>query len=441
MKEMKDRLCALTMAAVLCLGLLAGCGSAPGAEGGQVMIENGAEEQENRILTFFAPKDNNSIEAANYKELIDRYNEGHTGLEVTFEGILTADGFNEYLEQRLDAGEGDDVFIINADSVKPLYAKGHLCDLSGLPTFEKLNDMARDQAMIGDIAYCIPVDMTAYGMLVNVGLLEQYGLEPPQDLEEFLACCRTVKAHGGTPFSLNRWYALTVPVMANGLYRIYGAENARELIGGLNTGEEKIGDYMLEGFRFFQTAVEEGWYGDGLDGAAVDAVKAAQIDFPDFAAGKTAFYFGTISGVSKLEVENSEVNCLVQGVPIPGGTVTLPAAVSRLSVNANSKNLEDALDFVSYISNGIYRQAAEGGDSSLPIYDDVAFTLSDERLRPAYETYMSGGQIPIEDMQLKFNYWDTVRSLCISMFDGMTAEEAAEEYNRIQAEQIAAFTN
>ena len=141
-----------------------------------------------------------------------------------------------------------------------------------------------------------------------------------------------------------------------------------------------------------------------------------------------------------MDSKYPEINCIAQGVPIPGGTVTLPAVVSRLSVNANSEHLEDALEFVSYITSGVYRKTSEAGGSELPIYDDVAFVLSSERMRPAYETYMSGGQIPIEDMRLNFTYWDTVRELCIKMFDGMTAQEAAEEYNRIQAEQLAAYT-
>ena len=49
------------------------------------------------------------------------------------------------------------------------------------------------------------------------------------------------------------------------------------------------------------------------------------------------------------------------------------------------------------------------------------------------------GQIPIEDMNLHFTYWDTIRILCLEMVDGMSAEEAAEEYNRIQMEQIEAY--
>ena len=438
---MRKQATALCIVAALCLSLLTGCGSAPDKDSGQVYIEQEDKEPEERVMTFFAPTDNDSSMARYYKEMIDRYNEGHPGLRVTLEGISTADGFNEYLEQRLDAGEGDDVFILNADSVKPLHTKGYLYDLSDLPVFEKLNDATKDQAIIGDIAYCIPVNMSAYVMFVNVDLLNQYGLEPPKDLDEFIICCRTIKANGGTPLSLNRWYALTAPTMANGLYRIYSADNTKELLAGLNSGEIKIGDYMLEGFELFQTAVEEGWYGDGIDGDGANELKAGATDYPDFAEGKTAFYFVTAGNIQRLESEYPEINCIAQGIPIPGGTVTMPAVVSRLSVNANSEHLEDALEFVSYITSGVYRKTSEGGGSVLPIYNDVEFALSNEGLRPAYETYISGGQIPIEDMRLKFTYWDTVRELCIKMFDGMTAQEAAEEYNRIQAEQIAAYTD
>ncbi len=53
-----------------------------------------------------------------------------------------------------------------------------------------------------------------------------------------------------------------------------------------------------------------------------------------------------------------------------------------------------------------------------------------------YEKSIEQGQVPIEDMSLHFTYWDTIRELCLKVIDGMTPEEAAEEYNQIQAAQI-----
>lgn len=430
-------LTAFCAAMCLAVGTLSGCSK----DTEQVVLVDDETESKEKVLRFFAPMDTKTNDGMYYRELIDRYNLEHTDIHVVYEGISTGDGYNTYLEQRLDAGEGDDVFIINADMVKPLYHKGYLYDMSGFAAFRQMNSSTKEQAMIEDMAYCLPVSMTAYCLFVNLDVLKQYDLQPPENLEDFRNCCRTIKTAGGTPISLNRWYALTVPAMANGLYNVYSAENLQEIRDGLNSGDLKIGDYMQDGFQVVEEFVREGWYGDGLDTAFVDTVKAGEQDIPDFAAGKTAFYFGHLNALSMVEEANKNLDYVVQGVPVPGGTVTLPSPLTRMCINAHSSNLEETIDFVSYITNNKYEEISSGGNGFLPIYDQAEYTMGSDRMRPAYETFIRGGQIPIEDMQLRFNYWDTVRELCIKMFDGFTAGAASEEYNIIQAEQIAQYTD
>ena len=99
------------------------------------------------------------------------------------------------------------------------------------------------------------------------------------------------------------------------------------------------------------------------------------------------------------------------------------------------------MDFVNYITSNKYNEVSSSGNGVLPIYADAEYTLKSMKMRPAYESFIKGGQVPIEDMQLHFTYWDTVRELSIKMFDGYTAEEAAEEYDRIQMEQITQYDN
>lgn len=428
----------MSTALIVCIGTLGGC-KAGEDTGGEVIIEETGEQPTEKILTFFAPVDGKSSGAIAYRNLIEQYNNSHPDVHVVFEGIATADGFNEYLEERLDTGQGDDVFIVNEDSVKPLYLKGYFYDMSSLPAFETLNDTARSEALIGDIAYCMPVNMTAYALYVNLEVLEQYGLQPPENLETFLDCCRTIKAQGGTPLGLSRWHATVIPTLANGMYKVYNSEDSQDILNRLNTGEYKVGDYMLEGFLLFEQFIREGFYGEGLTGEAVDALRAGEQDLPGFAEGKTAFYFGPLEYMPWVEELNPQLDYQVQGVPVPGGTVTLPSVVSRLCVNPDSEYLEEALDFVSCLSEGICQGTMEEGHALLPVYKGMEFKLGNDRMRPAYETYMTGGQVPPENMQLYFTSWDTVRELCIEMFDGMTAQEAAAEYNRIQTEQIAGY--
>lgn len=59
-----------------------------------------------------------------------------------------------------------------------------------------------------------------------------------------------------------------------------------------------------------------------------------------------------------------------------------------------------------------------------------------EVLKGTYDTYSNSIQIPIEDMNLEFTYWDSIRIYCINMFDGATAADAVENYNALQREKI-----
>ena len=63
-----------------------------------------------KTLTFFAPVEGKSSGAVSYRRLIDKYNKSHD-VHVVFEGIATADGYNEYLEERLRTGKGDDILL------------------------------------------------------------------------------------------------------------------------------------------------------------------------------------------------------------------------------------------------------------------------------------------------------------------------------------------
>lgn len=424
-------ICAAVMASVL-----TGCRDDRTEKDHEVQIE--AEHEKTR-LTFFSSEGSNEW-LNTYKKILLEYNQTHTDVEVGYEGIPVADGYNEFLLERLDSGQGDDVFEVNADMVKTLNAKGYFYDLSQVPAFSMLNDAARSQSTIGGTAYAVPLNMTAYGMCVNVDLLEQFGLEPPENYDEWMHCCRVLKENGVTPFSLNRWYALTVPVMARGLYPVYQSEDREEIIEGLNSGEIRIGDYMLQGFEMFEQFIENGYYGDALDGETVNAIKAGTSDFKDFAEGRTAFLFWAATTKGPIAQLDSDMNYILQGIPaLPDGTICLPSVASRICVNADGKNIDKAVEFVTYMTSEKVKKILNGGEVALPTLKDADFKLPNENMRKLYENAMEPGQIPIEDMELNFTYWDTTRDLCIAMFDGMSAEAAAEEYNRIQMEQIRAL--
>lgn len=415
--------------------LLSGCGQAQDPNALQVV----PEKQEKIVINLFTSIESSQLSNSNiYRDLIADYNAQSDDIEIRVSGLSTAEGYNEALINRLDHGKDLDVFAVNADTVKQLYAKGYFYDLSEQPVFQELNDSAQQQAMIDGMAYCVPTRLTAYGMYVNVGLLREHGLKPPRNLEEFLHCCQVLKENGVTPIGINRWYGMTVFAMARGLYPIYQAENSEEILSGLNDGSIKISEYMTEGFRFFKELVDKGYYGDSLTMEEVDAIMANSSDWENFRDQKTAFVVFPAGKEEDLEKHAPDMEFIMQGIPVlPDDTISLPSIGARLCVNAKGAHVAESLEVLEYLT-AHKRDELNGGNSSvMPIFKQDDFEVH-PKMQPLYDDTCSSGQIPIEDMSLCFDYWGTTRLLCLEIIGGATPEEAAAEYDRIQLEAVSA---
>lgn len=417
--------------------LLSGCGHVEKPNELQIV----EQEQEKVLINLFTSIESEKTSSSVlYRDLIGDYNAQSDTIEIRVSGLSTAEGYNEALKNRLYNGKDVDLFIVNADTVKELNAKGYFYDLSEQPVFQELNDSAVQQAIVNGTGYCLPTKMTAYGLYVNVGLLHKYGLEPPKNADDFLHCCEVLKKNGITPIALNRWYAMTVFAMARGLYPIYQAENTEEIIAGLNDGTYKISEYMLEGFRFFKELVDNGYYGDNLTVEYVDSIKANTSDWENFRDQKTAFVIFPAGNEIQIEKQAPDMEYIMQGIPaLPDGTVSLPAISTRICVNAKGSHIEESLEVLDYLTTHKKKELNRGTNGIMPVFKNEEFELN-PNLKLLYADTCLPGQIPIEDMSLCFDYWGSIRLLCLDIIGGATPEEAAAEYDRIQMEAIAAST-
>ena len=99
-----------------------------------------------------------------------------------------------------------------------------------------------------------------------------------------------------------------------------------------------------------------------------------------------------------------------------------------------------ALDAARYLTDDMDAMLLTKGSCFLPSRrGQKGMPPNAEHIENLIDLVEQDGQIPIEDMNLHFTYWDTVRILCLEMIDGMSAEEAAQAYNRIQLEQLQAY--
>lgn len=417
--------------------LLSGCGQAENPNELQIV----PKAQEKILIHLFTSIESLETSSSSlYRDLIAGYNSQSDTIEIRVSGLSTAEGYNEALKNRLDSDTDVDLFVVNADTVKELNAKGYFYDLSDQAVFQELNDSAMKQAIVNGTAYCLPTLMTAYGLYVNVGLLREYGLEPPQNAEEFLRCCEVLKENGITPIGINRWYAMTVFTMARGLYPIYQADNTDQIIAGLNDGSIKISEYMLEGFRFFKELIDYGYYGDGLTVEGVDAIKANTTDWEDFRNGNVAFVVFPAGKESDIETYAPDLEFIMQGIPVlPDGTVSLPSIGTRICVNAKGAHVKESLEVLEYLTRHKKEELNQGAIGIMPVFKNETFDLN-PRLQAFYDDTCAPGQIPIEDMSLCFDYWGTTRLLCLDIIGGASPEEAAAKYDSIQTKAVEANT-
>ena len=117
-------------------------------------------------------------------------------------------------------------------------------------------------------------------------------------------------------------------------------------------------------------------------------------------------------------------------------TISMPAPATRLCVSAKGEHVDEALEAAEYITYTKAEEFAKEGEGLIPAIKGEKPGNVDERAAKLYQKASQPGQVPIEDMTLKFSCWDVVRDLCLEIIDGMTPEEAAEAYNTIQMEAV-----
>ena len=67
---------------------------------------------------------------------------------------------------------------------------------------------------------------------------------------------------------------------------------------------------------------------------------------------------------------------------------------------------------------------------------NIDYSYIGEEKKDFIQLATSGGQIPVQDFTLGFNTWVNIRDLCREIVNGKSAQWAAQEYDRMQNEEI-----
>lgn len=313
-----------------------------------------AERAQSAELSFWSWR----VEDKAFYEQVAKQYKAKTGVEIKF----TAHHNTEYptaLLAALAGGGGPDIVHTRAYGGQTHLAEaGYLLPLTPaqIPALARMSDAAlagaaghkppHDKALYG-----VPFATQSLGVFTNKALLAAHGVHhPPKSWDEFLAICRQVKAKG-------------VTVLANGLKDAPVLEQMFGVVGPGFYGGTPFYKDVMAGRKHF-TAPEFV--------RAIEAVQALREFMPAnaeaiaedeartlFASGQAAFFMSGTWNIDTVRSLNPKIDIgFMPAPPVkPGAPVWVSTfADGNYAVNANSKNREAALRFVSYLASKEYGQ-------------------------------------------------------------------------------------
>jgi raffinose/stachyose/melibiose transport system substrate-binding protein len=241
------KLLALSMVAIMTVGLLSGCNGKKEEEEGTKQTEttsDGAVTEENITITvmYSGVAAENDFEVEQLPALVNKAFPNIT-LEVT---KLPDDQYYTALKTKLASGEAPDMFLVQpmyagANSVFALAKAGYLEPLTDLKIMDKIGVGADSFTYEGE-TYGVPSGVTMLGTYYNKDMFEANGLSVPTNWDEFLNACEVLKNAGIQPIVMGD---KDMYVMQFGLYQLAASlvyPNNPEFDTHLRTGETKYTD-------------------------------------------------------------------------------------------------------------------------------------------------------------------------------------------------------
>ncbi len=253
-----------------------------------VFAGGSSEEDDVTTVTWFASRPLGGEIDITMREIAEQYSQEHGGKWV-LEVETTADrpSYLQRLKTLIAGGNMPDIIDIDADPYcQELVDAGLLVDVKQFlidnDRYDDFQEVAlRYQEFEDGSMYTLPLEYHIEMIWYNKAIFEQYGLEVPKTMDEWLEVCRVLSENGITPIAVDgvdRWpvlrYMAMIPFRATG----------NQYILDLRSGKASMGDELgREAIEFVQEIGQ--YFNDGF--AATDYATAQSM----FLDGKAAMYY------------------------------------------------------------------------------------------------------------------------------------------------------
>lgn len=314
--------------------------------------------------------------------------EQETGVKVDVQLFPGDQDVEKKIEAAIQAGTAPDIYVSNgsADPAK-INAKARWIKAGGMYNLDNVISKAERgnyvQSLLANISfakgnhygvepglYGLPLDSNNMQILYNKDLFKKAGLDPnnpPKNWEEFIAAGKKLKAKGITPFAAGFGTWLGISLWEVYAWNIMGEEG---MLAAQNEGKMFKDKDWVKTFQVFADMRDAGMYADGM--ATWDNPDAERV----FAMGRVAMMYNGSWTFGVLKNTNPDLIPSV-GAMLPPSAGKYPVYVQGgygavLCVNADSKNLDETVDFLKWITAAEQQGKYALESFNLPASSEVA---------------------------------------------------------------------
>lgn len=383
-------------------------------------------------LTFFGNKaDESNVHVI--EKIMASYMKEHPDVVISYESIKGRK-YYDTLDQRMAHSSGDDVFMVDHDAIQKLKKTGKLANLADLPTLKDYREGTREQFTEdnGSI-YWLPTTISAFGLYCNMDLLKEHGQKVPTNLKEFRAVCDYFLSKGITPIVANNDISLKTILTGISFYDTVQNGDAAKLVTSLNNGSLSFGTSVRDGVRVVNTIISKHY----VDREATLKTQKTSDDLAIFAKGKQPFMLTGTWASRRLKTDfHAKFAYELHALPLlaDGGFVVTNPDV-RLAVNANSKHLKEAKEFLAYFTRADnIHEFADDQSSISPLNDK--FVSSVKEMQPIIDCYDEGKFVRATSSRLKLPTWGLTREAVVDLLHGKSESAVVESLNERAAQYL-----
>lgn len=416
------------LAMTMLMSCLAGCSS----NSTDKVQTVGEEKKEQVTLTFFGNKaDESNVHVI--ESIMSSFMKDHPNIVITYESIKGTD-YYDTLNKRMENGTGDDIFMVNHDTMLELHAKGQVADLTGLSTIDSYTEDQRNQFVSEDGIFWLPTTVSSFGLYCNMDMLKEHNQSVPTNIVEFETVCDYFLEKGITPIVANNDISLKTMAIGVSYFDEYQNGTEGQLFTDLNSGKVGLGESLDAGLTVVEEIIQKGY----VDAAVAADTQKTSGDLEAFAKGENPFML-TGAWASNRVKNDFGATFAYEVHPLPvlddGGLIVINPDV-RLSVNSDSEHIEEAKLFVEYFTQAENLQAFCDDQCSIsPLKNGKESSIKE--IHPVVECFKAGRVVIGTDARLNLPIWDVTKDASQSLLNGSDKVTVIGEIDNSIQEYIA----